>query len=312
MYFPYFRGKQYELITVRDNASKFAEAGFVPIIEPVKESLGSLERALVAVSDAKGSAVVIVNPQHGDHADDVESISAFLNEKFKNKQEIEIGILLKEDISIPNILSLCNEHRDKRLTLVHAGFTHGKALAAELEDQFDRVRHVFLDDHCGKLYRKHFPKKNRVLVRDGFERRRNRDHPDIEFFSDLHATFEDEGMDGFGDFLTVGDDYSEGGGPAYAIAVHLTFIDDEDEAMYVYHFKSKRMDTPTDPAGKFAEALDAMIQKLDEKNSKVYESPAVKEFRSLHEKKHFPGLGYVKKLSMQHHIETIAHYFSQQ
>jgi hypothetical protein len=31
-------------------------------------------------------------------------------------------------------------------------------------------------------------------------------------------------MDGFGDFLIVGDDYSESGGPAYAIAIHLTFI----------------------------------------------------------------------------------------
>ena len=26
--------------------------------------------------------------------------------------------------------------------------------------------------------------------------------------------------------------------------------------------------------------------------------------------KHFPGLGYVKKLSMKHHIETLADFFS--
>jgi len=118
-------------------------------------------------------------------------------------------------------------------------------------------------------------------------------------------------MDGFGDFLTVGDDYSEGGGPAYAIAIHLTFIDpSKDDAMYIYHFKSKRMDTPTDPAGKFAEALDSMIKKLDEPGSPVLNSEAVQEFRSLNEKGHFPGLGYIKKLSMQHHIETMAGYFA--
>jgi hypothetical protein len=29
----------------------------------------------------------------------------------------------------------------------------------------------------------------------------------------------------------------------------------------------------------------------------------------LHADGHFPGLGYVKKLSMSHHIETLAHYF---
>jgi len=34
--------------------------------------------------------------------------------------------------------------------------------------------------------------------------------------------------------------------------------------------------------------------------------PAVNEFRQLHANGHFPGLGYVKKLSMKHHIETLA------
>jgi hypothetical protein len=43
--------------------------------------------------------------------------------------------------------------------------------------------------------------------------------------------------------------------------------------------------------------------------SRIYnESDAVEEFRWLHEKRHFPGLGYVKKLSMNHHIETLADY----
>jgi hypothetical protein len=117
-------------------------------------------------------------------------------------------------------------------------------------------------------------------------------------------------MNGFGDFLIVGDDYSEGGGPAYAVAIHLTFIDpDQDNSMFIYHFISERQDTPTDPAGNFAEALKDMVKTLDRPRSKVLETSAVKEFRSLHKQGHFPGLGYVKKLSMNHHIETLAHYF---
>jgi hypothetical protein len=117
-------------------------------------------------------------------------------------------------------------------------------------------------------------------------------------------------MDGFGDFLIVGDDYSESGGPAYAIAIHLTFIDpDQDDAMRIYHFISNRQDTPQDPAGKFAEALDKMIATLNQPGSRVLETTAVKEFRELHKRGHFPGLGYIKKLSMNHHIETLADYF---
>lgn len=39
MYYPYFRGKQYELIAIRERAGLIAENDFVPIIEPVKDNL---------------------------------------------------------------------------------------------------------------------------------------------------------------------------------------------------------------------------------------------------------------------------------
>jgi hypothetical protein len=110
--------------------------------------------------------------------------------------------------------------------------------------------------------------------------------------------------------LIVGDEFSESGGPAYAIAIHLTFIDpDKEDEMWVHHFLSERQDTPKDPAGKFAEALAKMMKVLSKSNCKILETKAVQEFRKLHKEGHFPGLGHVKKLSMNHHIETLAHYF---
>lgn len=307
MYHPYFRGKQYELITVRETAGLMAASQFVPIIEPVKEALGGLERTLKAVCDAGGRAVVIVNPHHGDLAEDGEGIAELLNGAFRERREIEVGILLKEDTSIADIQACIDRHAEATVAFVHAGFTDSTALVAALGDRARQGRHAFFEPHCGKLYRKHFAGAQRTLLRDGFKKRRNADHPEIEIFSDLHVTYDEEGMDGFGDFLIVGDDYSESGGPAYAVAIHLTFIDpDKDNQMYIYHFVSRRKDTPTDPAGKFAEALEAMMRKLREPGSKIFESSAVAEFRELHAKKHFPGLGYVKKLSMKHHIETLA------
>ncbi|MBI1418782.1 MAG: sce7725 family protein [Limimaricola sp.] len=312
MYHPYFRGKQYELITIRENANLLAGADFIPIIEPVKEALNGLGRALTAVGDAGGSAVVIVNPHHGDHADDGERIIEFLQDGPIEEVDVSPAVLLKEQCTVDEAVRLCGEFEDDPVTLVHAGFANGAALADALGARVNDLRHVFLEDSCGRLYRRHFQSDERVLLRDGFERRRNRDHPPVEFFSDLHVTFAEEGMSGFGDFLTVGDDFSETGGPAYAIAVHLTFIDPaQDDAMFVRHFLSVRQDTPTDPAGKFAEALAAMIEVLDRGDSPILETNAVQEFRQLHADRHYPGLGYVKKLSMQHHIETLADYFEE-
>lgn len=310
MYHPYFRGKQFELIAIRESAKLLAKSRFVPIIEPVRESLSGLQRTLESICDANGKVVVIVNPYHGDHREDGISISELLKEDYLGNDSIAAGVLLKRDMSISDALECYDQHKDHALTFVHSGFTEAKSLAEALGDELTETRNVFFEAHCGKLYRKHFADCTRILLRDGFERQRNADYPPLEEFSDLHATFTEEGMDGFGDFLIVGDDYSEGGGPAYAVAIHLTFIDpDKDDAMYIYHFVSTTKDTPTDPAGKFNEALRKLVLKLDSGKSKLLETTAIREFREFYSKGHFPGLGYIKKLSMKHHIETLAHYF---
>jgi len=310
MYHPYFRGKQYELIAIRETAAKMAALGFVPVIEPVNEALGGLERALDAICEAKGNAIVIVNPKHGDHADDGSGITALLKKGYLTKPNISAGILLKAADTLESAAACYKAHKEHTPTFVHASFTHPKDLAQFLGANLAATRHVFFED-CGKLYHRHFKGSTRVLMRDGFTREvRNADYPGVDRFSDLHVTFQEEGMNGFGDFLMVGDDFSEGGGPAYAVAIHLTFIDPAREnVMFIYHFVSTTRDTPTDPAGKFGQALTKLIEKLDSGTSNLFESDAIQEFRELHAKGHFPGLGYVKKLSMKHHIETMAAFF---
>lgn len=310
MYHPYFRGKQYELITIRELARVLKSAGFRPVIEPVREELSGLEKALRAVVDADGRAIVIVNPHHGDLSGAGGPITEFLRESFLDMPGISAGILLEQGMTMDEVLKCYQVHSAHTPVLIHAGFTEAKVLSEKLGKPRRDQCHIFFDRYCGKLYQKHFRGAHRVLLKDGFQRMRNKDYKFMEPFSDLHATFRDEGMDGFGDFLIVGDDYSESGGPAYAVAIHLTFIDpDQDDSMLIYHFKSERQDTPTDPAGKFAEALEKMMATLNDRQSKVLETSAVKEFRLLHKQGHFPGLGYIKKLSMNHHIETLAEYF---
>ena len=309
MYHPYFRGKQYELISVREMAAVLAGANFRPIIEPVRETLNGLHRSLDAVVAADGRAIVIVNPHHGDLSGGADELSELLKENFLDLPGISAGILLKQDMSPDDVLGVYETHVGHSPVFVHAGFTEPKVLTDRLGGSPEEHCHIFLDKYSGPLYRRHFKGSHRVLVKDGFQRKKNREYDLIEPFSDLHATFNEQGMDGFGDFLIVGDEYSESGGPAYAIAIHLTFIDpDQDNTMLIYHFVSDRQDTPKDPAGKFAEALAKMMKVLNRPGCKVLETEAVKEFRALHRDGHFPGLGYVKKLSMNHHIETLANY----
>ncbi|WP_019959568.1 sce7725 family protein [Woodsholea maritima] len=311
MYHPYFRGKQYELITLRDRASLIAASGFVPIIEPVKGQLSGLTRALDALFEEGAQAIVIANPAIGDHARNHMPITQLLTETFRDTDQLVIGLMLDEEAELDEIRGLCDLYSDQEVAIIHYGFADGGALAGVVADFPNITTSIFIDERSGgRLYRRHFRgHASRILVSDGFERRRNRDHPDSEFFSDLHITYEDENMTGFGDFLIVGDDYSEGGGPAYTVAIHITYIDDErDDVMDVHHFKSDSQESPQNPAGKFAEALRKLIRELDSADCKIFETTAMQEFRDLHARGHYPGLGYVKKLSMIHHIETLSEY----
>lgn len=285
-----------------------ANAGFIPIIEPVKENFNGLERTLAEISKNGGKAIVIVNPIYGDHAENQAYISQLMTENLYEFDNISAGIIASANTSPNTISDLLQVYEQHNPVLIHYGFTDPKFLVSSSDK---KVKHnIFIDQYCTRLYRKHFNQTERTLVRDGFKKRKNSEYPAVENFSELHVTYQDEGMDSFGDFLIVGDEYSEGGGPAYAVAIHLTMIDsNKDDEMLVYHFVSTTNDTPTDPAGKFGQALDKLIAEINSQHSQFYESSAIQIFRHLHSVGHFPGLAMVKKLSMQHHIETLANYF---
>lgn len=308
MYHPYFRGKQYELITIRETAAVLAAMNFVPIIEPVKEQLSGLKKTLDTLCEENTSAIIVVNPQIGDHSDDGAGLLNLIDEHYQDQPNLMIGHLLTEDMNTAEVVACFDVYADREVALIHSGFSGARQLADALSGRANINTSVFIESYCGKLYQQRFAAhQNRILVRDGFKLRINRKHPETEIFSDLHVTYELEGMTGFGDFLIVGDEYSEGGGPAYTIAIHLTYIDSsKDDEMHIRHFISDRQDTPTDPAGKFAEALNKLIDALGEADNMITETSAIVEFRDLHNRGHYPGLGYVKKLSMKHHIETLA------
>jgi hypothetical protein len=307
MYYPYFRGKQYELIAIRENAERMSHASIVPIIEPVKQNVSGLRRALEALLEQNIRFVLIVNPQCGELCDiDPAHINDVINDTLSEYRNFSLGYIVSQDTPLQDVTRFCNTSIHP-VTIVHSGYQRGRELADALVNLNKVTEHIFIEESCSKLYRKHFAGKIRVLIRDGFIKRKNREHPDVEHFSDLHITYKEENVEGFGDFLIVGDEYSESGGPAYAIAIHLTFIDpNEDDDMFVKHYVSDRTNSPVDPGGKFLEALQKLADDVNINNSRIYQSEAVKEFVKCHKRGHYPGLGYVKKLSMQHHIELMA------
>src|SRR5579859_2718191 len=165
MYHPYFRGKQYDLITVRESAPFLAAAGFCPIIEPVKETLSGLEKTLNAVAAANGHAILIVNPQHGDLSDAGDTLTGLLKDKFLDLPGISAGILLKEDMTVQEAMACYDAHANHAPVPIHAGFSDVKPLVEQLGPFTKQQKHIFFERSCGKLYQRHFNGAHRVLLR---------------------------------------------------------------------------------------------------------------------------------------------------
>ncbi len=315
MYYPYLRGKQFELILLRDNAEFLAKNSIHPIIEPVKSDFTALTRSMKAMNENGVDCTLIVNPQAGQEPIHTSSIlKELIEDKFKKLKNISVGYILHAESKIDDLVALLKKYRNFNFSILHYGYTNGKKLAVAI-DRYKNIKiHIFIDGFAGKLYQRHLKKDGikRVLIRDGFKpQKKNAHYPHSEHFSDLHITFPDEGIDGFGDYLIVGDDYTEIGGPAYAVAIHLTYLDTDDD-MFIYHFISDQTDSPTDPGGKFLEALAKLVKKVNKPKSLIFKSRACAEYLKLYRMQHYPGLGYVKKLSMQHHIELMADFITRE
>ena len=79
--------------------------------------------------------------------------------------------------------------------------------------------------------------------------------------------------------------------------------------MYVKHsLSTSNPNDQSDPAGKFKEALKAMLAFANQTPSLDQNTLGFQEYIKINNNKTYHGLGIPKKLSMMHHIETINNY----
>ncbi|MGW8462535.1 sce7725 family protein [Pseudomonas sp. CLCA07] len=300
MYFPILKGKQNELIALRELSEIIDSQYIKPVIEPVRENISPLKRTIKKLAENGIVPLVVINPSLGDYVGGEDSISLHLESeegeylpcvKIKNPQDIAAIRLFQS--------------------------FEGRA-AVYIESSVDRA---LVDVINASMYTLVNPARvstaafsqlrNKVVYGDFFKKEvKNSDYAEDSLFSGLHTEYRGlENVVGFGDFTILSEDYSESGGPAYVVAVHLSYINREEyDAMHVRHFSSYDDRTPTNPGGKFMDALNKLVQYVSVNPGKFNRTSGLDEFLSLHSSRHFPGLGSVKKISIKHHIETTCDY----
>lgn len=300
MYFPYLRGRQYELIALRELLEKgIISKKILPIIEPVKLS-STLIKTIESYNDAQRGIGVIVNPIVGNFFYEAnEEKNQSLKESFIDCIKYHDRIILFKILNS----SLEKEKNDENKI---GTICLNKDSIMVYENLFQQKKTEFNLIPDGSLFRRRI-RENRVLLADRFNKQdRNNDYLSVEDepFSDDHLYYKDDGYVGFSDYSVIGNEYNDTGFAPYAVAIHIVYFDD-DSSLRIRHFVSNSNDDISDPAGKFKEALSKLVEWNEKKRLDTF---AMEEFGNLYRREAYPGLGTVKKLSIMHHLELIGKY----
>lgn len=308
MYFPYLRGKQFELLALREFANKNASnRKIIPIIEPVKNSFNSLKTAIEVMLKQGLKFALVLNPNDGD----------FKRSKISYNVLQEIPLLLEaENLSkwIPAFLYNNDGHNitttvgDNSLTDVMVIFKNGIDSSKDTLFDFLRspiVKYIVNGDANNRAAARRLNNLHRSIIRldNCFkELPRNVDYLEIdeESFSEEHIYYSNEGFEGFSDYTTLPKDFIDGGMLPYAIAIHLTYKREQNE-IYIKHFVSDTNYDQSNVQKKFFEAASKVKSYFSNKER----TSAIDELIKLVDDQKYPGLGVIKKLSIRNHIELI-------
>lgn len=302
MYFPYLRGRQFELIAIRELLDKKTIGEkIIPIIEPVKLT-STLVKTLQSYTDSGHNIALVMNPEVGEFVSKV-------NEKKGTEDKVVLDLyeLMKSDCIIHAYLmkkhtpDLLKKKKEIEKFMIINPKRDCLDDFLKVYNEMEPAFTLLPDDRTFSRKAPH----SKVIFEDRFEKAaRNADYIKNEdsFFSEDHLFYNTEGFKGFSDYSVVGAEYNESGFAPTAVAIHIVYFD-EDKALRIHHFVSDTNDDYRDPAGKFGEAVKKLVDWVNETGQK--ETEGLKGFIECYNTGKYPGLGTVKKYSIMHHLELM-------
>jgi len=307
MYFPYFRGRQVELLALRDLVKdKLIGKYIFPVIEPVKLT-ATFNSTFQAFADMRSSIALIFNPRIGEYKESDGFVDVYYSREnvitdivpallMNNNTQRVVQLLEARNVKQSDIIAII-DNRDSLLIY---------------KDAFPSITPKFTLFRDERQLRRSIA-SGRVLFEDKFHKQgKNADYAknEDEFFSEDHLYFKDEGYVGFGDYSIVGDEYNESGFAPYAVVIHVVYFAD-DRTLRVRHFVSDSNKGIDDVAGKFYEAVRKLAKWYKEWYQYSQQNQmtiALSMLLSHYENGTYPGLPSIKKLSIMHHLELLSKY----
>ena len=301
MYFPYFRGRQYELLALKELAQRqlISSNTVIPIVEPIKIS-STFNSTLKMYEDNNMNLSLILNPEVGELAG--EDISMLFN---RINDNIIPAIIINESTEdISDELDKYNISLSKILSILTS-----RDFVSDYNEMFFKISPKYTLFPDERRIRRSI-QGNKVLFEDKFKKQlKNADYLKNvdEFFSEEHLYYAEEGYYGFGDYSIIGNSYEESGFAPRAVAIHIVYFDNE-ELLRVHHFVSDSNYGTEDVAGKFYEAVIKLVNQFE--NDRKNKTFALDTLIDYARRGYYPGLPTIKKLSIMHHLELVNSYLS--
>lgn len=318
MYFPYLRGRQNELLCLREllDAGKLSSK-IIPIIEPVKFS-STLFSILTKFIEMGHQVIVIRNPEVGsfrkESGDMIKNIEKESDEKKKekirktlegykevwNNPQIQKAYLVDDDV-----ISMVQEKKLDAKDVVMINIKKGNY--RYYEEYGEEIIGKYTVVPKGGDF-EDIIEDDIIILEDSYRKaKRNIDYienPD-ELFSRNHIVYKKRGFVGFSDFSMVGNDFDESGFAPLAIAIHIMYFGNRDE-LKIHHFVSESNESISDPARKFEEAMNKLVNW--ENFDIIPKTIGLDNLIECYNIGKFPGLGVIKKYSLMHHIQMMGEY----
>ena len=301
MYFPYLRGKRYELIAIKKliNDKKINDK-ILPIIEPVNEKSSDFNNFVMYMIAHKKKFVAIQNPQVGSYKPiNTKEFNDARNSRFFIK-----GRIIKSQTDIDILKKMSSE--DTAAVFLNSDIFNLDVSKIDNET----VLKIIPDNTSFKM--KFQNSKKLILLDDKFNKQKNNSEylnkPD-EFFSIDHQIFDNAGYFGFSDYSIIGKEYNKKGWIPKAVSIHIVYFDENDE-LRIQHFTSNSNDDTSDQKGKVSEALRKFADWYVDQPKKNQSSGAdilIKDYTS----KKSPALGQIKEYSIMHHLEVLNRYLDE-
>lgn len=318
MYFPYLRGRQNELLCLREllDAGKLSSK-VIPIIEPVKFS-STFFSTLTKFIEMDHKVIVIRNPEVGSFRKELgdmrKNIEKESDEKKKEKLKKTLdgygevwnnpGIqkaYLVDDKVISEIRENKLDAKDIVMINIKKGNYH------YYEEYGDEIAGKYTVVPKGGDF-EDIIEDDIIILEDSYRKaKRNIDYienPD-ELFSRNHIVYKKRGFVGFSDFSMVGNEFDESGFAPLAIAIHIMYFGNRDE-LKIHHFVSESNESISDPARKFEEAMNRLVNW--ENFALIPKTIGLNSLIECYNIGKFPGLGVIKKYSLIHHIQMMGEY----